>query len=257
MPGLIVQERNGAETDSETFLRQNESACVAGGIFIRPYEEKDREAVRRICCDTGLWGNPIESLFTDREIFADLFAKPYLDHEPEWALIAEDRGRVVGYLLGSICPNFDLVLMHSGFQTAMKMLGRFATGRYAKHPRSRRFIRWLLTSGFWEQPRHPASAAHLHWEIEKNHRGKGIARLFWMAYEKKLRAAGVKQCYGAFFSHPGRQPEHVYARFGFSVFDRKRTTLFEPEISEPVDVVCVQKVLQPAVNGNGNGHGPA
>ncbi|MGH7954260.1 MAG: GNAT family N-acetyltransferase, partial [Limisphaerales bacterium] len=220
-----------------------------------PYERRDRDAVRRICCDTGLWGNPIEMLFNDREIFADLFTSPYLNYEPEWALVAEDEGRIVGYLLGSICPNFDFTLMRSGFQTTIKMLGRFAAGRYARHPRSRRFIRWLLTAGFWEQPKHPASAAHLHVDIEKSHRGQGIGRLLWQTYEKKLRAAGIRQCYGAFFSHPKRQPELAYSRFGFSVFDRKRTTLFEPEISDPIEVVCVQKILQPVLTVNGcNGH---
>ena len=262
MAGLIVQEENGAETCIQALPRLNGSSCQLEKILIRPYEEKDRDVIRRICCDTGLWGEPIESLFADREIFADLFTKPYLDYEPEWALVAEDRGQVVGYLLGSVCPNFDLLLMQSGFQTAIKLLGRYATGRYAHHPRSRRFIRWLLTAGLWEQPKHPTHAAHLHWDIEKNHRGRGIAQLFWQGYETKLRAAGIKQCYGAFFSHPRRRPEHVYARFGFSVFDRKRTTLFEPEITDPVEVVCVQKMLEPwtngkSVNGNGlNGHGP-
>jgi hypothetical protein len=157
-------------------------------------------------------------------------------------LVAEDHGRVVGYLLGSVCPHFDRVLIRSGFQTTLKILGRFAAGRYARHPRSRRFIRWLLTAGFWEQPKHPARAAHLHFEIDKHHRGQGLARLFWLTYENKF----------AFFSHPDRHPELVYSRFGFSVFDRKRTTMFEPEMPEPVEVVCVQKVLEPALAVNGH-----
>ncbi|MGA3267529.1 MAG: hypothetical protein ABSE16_11970 [Verrucomicrobiota bacterium] len=251
MAGLIVPRDVGAENGIENFSRPNGSA-PAEKILIRPYETKDRDAVRRICCDTGVWGNPVESLFNDRELFADLFTNAYLDHEPEWALVAEDHGRVVGYLLGSVCPNFDRVLIRSGFQTTLKMLGRLAAGRYARHPRSRRFIRWLLTAGFWEQPRHPARAAHLHFEIDKHHRGQGLARLFWLTYEKKLRAAGVKQCYGAFFSHPDRHPELVYSRFGFSIFDRKRTTMFEPEMSGPVEVVCIQKVLQPSLAVNGH-----
>ncbi len=53
----------------------------------------------------------------------------------------------------------------------------------------------------------------------------------------------MKQCYGAFFSHPQRRPELAYARYGFTVFDRRRTTLFEPEIPDPVEVVCVCKTL--------------
>jgi hypothetical protein len=35
-------------------------------------------------------------LFQDRELFAELFTRPYLDHEPEWGTVAESNGQVVG-----------------------------------------------------------------------------------------------------------------------------------------------------------------
>lgn len=210
---------------------------------IRPYRQTDRDAICRLCCDTGFLGAPVDTLFQDRELFADLFTKPYLDHEAEWVSVAEVQGQVVGYLLGSVCKNFDRVLMRSGFQTASRMLLRLATGRYAAHPRSRRFIRWLLTAGLWEQPKHPANAAHLHVQLDKHFRGRGIGRQLWKNYERRLQGIGMKQCYGSFFSHAGRRPELAYARYGFKVFDRTPTTLFQPEISEPVEVVCVHKTL--------------
>jgi len=217
--------------------------CAAGRIRIRNYRPSDRNAIRRLCCDTGFLGNPVETIFADRELFADLFTKPYLEREPEWALVAEADGRVTGYLLGSVCRNFDWLLMYSGFQTAAKMVFKLATGRYAGHPRSKQFVRWLFTAGMREQPKHPAGAAHLHLDIDKRYRGQGIGRQLWDSYEQRLRHAGVKSCYGAFFSHPARRPETVYARYGFSVYDRKRTTLFQPEMSDSVDVVCVHKEL--------------
>lgn len=211
-------------------------------VIIRPYQDNDRKAIRSICCNTGFFGNPIESIFSDREVFADLFAGPYLDHEPDWALVAEADGRVIGYLLGSVSSCFGLTLMYSGLQTTLKMLRRFAAGDYSAHPRNRRFIRWLLTCGYREQPKHPRGAAHLHLDIEKPYRGR-VGPMLWREYENRLRAAGVRGCYGAFFSRPDRQPELAYSRFGFSVFDRRRTTLFEPEVSAPVEIVCVQKSI--------------
>ncbi len=51
-------------------------------VEIRKYEEKDRGSIREICCDTGFLGNPIDRIFKDRELFADLFASLYLDLEP-------------------------------------------------------------------------------------------------------------------------------------------------------------------------------
>jgi ribosomal protein S18 acetylase RimI-like enzyme len=212
-------------------------------VRIRAYRETDRGAICRLCCETGFLGGPVDSLFRDRELFADLFTRPYLDHEPEWVFVAEAHKQVIGYVLGSVGPRFGLVLLRSGFWTTSRMLLRLAGGRYNDHPRSRRFIRWLLTAGFWEQPRHPRAAAHLHFQLHKNYRGRGIAWRLWEHYEREIRAIGMKQCYGAFYSHPGRRPELAYARYGFQVFDRRRTTLFEPEIREPVEVVCVRKIL--------------
>jgi GNAT superfamily N-acetyltransferase len=123
------------------------------------------------------------------------------------------------------------------------MAMRLAAGSYANHPRSRKFVRWLFTAGFREQPKHPRGAAHLHFDIHKDYWGCGIALRLWENYEHRLRAAGIQKCYGAFFSHPRRRPELAYARYGFTVFDRCRTTLFEPELTDPVEVVCVSKDL--------------
>jgi ribosomal protein S18 acetylase RimI-like enzyme len=212
-------------------------------VRIRNYTSEDKESIRRLCCDTGYFGNPVDELFQDRELFADLFTKAYLDHEPEWGFVAEVNGRVVGYLLGSVDPNFDWLLMRSGFKTTMKMLFRLFTGKYSKHPRSRRFIRWLLFSGYGEQPKHPRDAAHLHCDIDEKFRGRGIGPKLFEQFVARAKSAGVKICYGAFFSYPERRPEVAYSRFGFEVYDRRRTTMFEPEVKDPVEVVCCVKTL--------------
>lgn len=210
-------------------------------ISIRGYRRSDRETIRRLCCDTGFLGGPVEALFQDRELFADLFTRPYLEYEPEWAFVAEMDGQVAGYVPGSVCQHFDRVLIWTGLRTTLKTVVRFVLGRYGGHPRSRRFIRWLLTAGYRGQPRHPAVAAHLHIPMDRCYRGGGVARPLWEHYESRLRAIGIMQCYGAFFSHPKRRPELAYARYGFTVFDSRRTTMFQPEIIDPVEAVCVCK----------------
>lgn len=244
MIGLTVEEGLNGKTFAEKNKINGNGAHNGGkNIVIRPYRAHDRVAIRRICCDTGFLGNPVETIFSDREIFADLFTEPYLSSEPNWAWVAENGEGVAGYLLGSTSPTFQRTLLFSGFQTTLKMIFRSITGRYAKHPRTNKFIRWLLTSGYREQPRHPAGAAHLHLNIKKSYRGFGLGPRLWHAYETQLQAAGVRHCYGAFFSYPQRRPEQIYSRFGFSIFDRKPTVIFQPEISEPVEVVCVQKKI--------------
>ena len=52
-------------------------------IRLRQYRESDQAEVRRICCETGFLGEPIETIYQDRECFADLFTNAYLEYEPE------------------------------------------------------------------------------------------------------------------------------------------------------------------------------
>ncbi|HVU99800.1 MAG TPA: GNAT family N-acetyltransferase [Verrucomicrobiae bacterium] len=241
---LLKGEASGTSEYETVFINpeMEKTNGKSHGARVRRYRESDRPAIRRLCCDTGFLGNPIDPVFHDREIFADLFTGPYLEREADWAFVAEVDGKVVGYLLGSVCKWFDLMQMRNGLPIASKTVGKLLTGRYASHPRSKRFVRWLLTTGYWEQPKHPAGAAHLHFNLQNEYRGRGIARRLWEAYEERLHAAGVKECYGSFFSHPRRRPEQAYARYGFSVFDRRRTTLFHPEMRD-VEIVCMCRKL--------------
>jgi hypothetical protein len=40
-------------------------------FLIRGYRSSDRETVRKLCCDTGFLGEPIDPVYEDRELFAD------------------------------------------------------------------------------------------------------------------------------------------------------------------------------------------
>lgn len=83
-----------------TGVTGNIVSVMSGEIVIRPYEPRDRAAVREICCDTADCGRPMESFFPDREALADLVTRYYTDFEPGSSLVAEQDGRVVGYLTG-------------------------------------------------------------------------------------------------------------------------------------------------------------
>jgi len=71
-------------------------------ITIRPFEARDRQAVRQICCDTADKGEPVEHFFPNRELFADLLTRYYTDDEPGSTWVAERDGKVTGYLTGCL-----------------------------------------------------------------------------------------------------------------------------------------------------------
>jgi hypothetical protein len=235
----------GLQTDEPEF---EVVAFTGTSVTIRKYRESDRDEVRRICCDTGFLGESIEGIYQDRELFADLFTNVYLDYEPDWSLVAESEGRVGGYLLGSVNPHFNRTLMLSGFHTACKMLRRLLTGKYSQHPRSEQFVRWMLTKGLLEQPKHPEEAAHLHVNLERPLRQGLVARGLLVMFEDRLASAGFDHYYAKFFSCSRRNPERMYGRLGFEVYDRMASTIFQPEISDPVNIVCTHKKLNGAAS---------
>src|SRR3984893_2920896 len=113
----------------------------ASQYSIRSYQASDRVAVRKLCCDTGFLGHPIDPVFQDRELFADFLTTYYTDHEPESSFVLEIDGQIRGYLLGSRKP-----LRHQVYAFAHTVVLFFrALARYFRYNgRSRRFIRWTL-----------------------------------------------------------------------------------------------------------------
>src|SRR5271154_414309 len=75
---------------------------MEAAVQIRPYALRDRDALRQICADTADSGQPIECIFPDREVFADLLTNYYTQFEPQSAFVADNNGKVVGYLTGCV-----------------------------------------------------------------------------------------------------------------------------------------------------------
>ena len=212
-------------------------------VYFYNYQQVHRDAVRRICCDTAFLGQPINPIYKDRELFSDLLTKPYLDYEPQWTLVAESHGQAVGYLMGSVSPHFQRNLMFCGLKTVARMLARLLTGKYNHHPRSKKFVRWVLNRGLMELPTQPKNAAHLHMNFHSSYRGGLVAKRLWLLFEKMLQEKGVEKYYAQIYSCSERHPIQIYYRYGFTLFDQKITTMFKPDIPKPLHIICIEKRL--------------
>ncbi|MBF0505000.1 MAG: GNAT family N-acetyltransferase [Candidatus Omnitrophica bacterium] len=69
-------------------------------INIRPYKTEDRVHLRMLCCDVADRGAPIENIFPDRDLAADLLTTYYTDYESRSTFVAECDGNLVGYING-------------------------------------------------------------------------------------------------------------------------------------------------------------
>ncbi|MFB2555378.1 GNAT family N-acetyltransferase [Herbiconiux liangxiaofengii] len=139
-------------------------------LLLRPFDPArsgDRAAVLDICVRTGDAGGDASALHSDPRVLTDRYATPYLDLEPELAVVAEFDGSVVGYVLGTADS------------------ARFAE-RFRVHPSSlteaerREHARGLVP------PEAGGFPAHLHVDLLPVAQGRGVGRMLVEAFVAAL-----------------------------------------------------------------------
>ena len=212
-------------------------------LTIRSYRASDRPVVRRLCCETGFLGEPIDPVFEDRELFADFLTTYYTDKEPESAFVLEISGEIRGYLLGSRKP---LRNQFYSFRQNIRLFLR-ALWRYPRYnQRSRRFIRWMISHGWREVPAAPRRTPHFHINLQPEARKMSTTRALISAYLSYLYRCGEKHVYGQIATFESRRGEKMFERYGFKVMNRSEITKYRAFYPEPVYLSTVIKNLETA-----------
>jgi ribosomal protein S18 acetylase RimI-like enzyme len=205
--------------------RQPSCESAATRIRVRRYHANDRQAVRRICADTGFLGKPIDPVFEDRELFADYLTGYYTRFEPEALLVCEVEGEVRGYLMGCRRP-----LLKQSYQffaniiVAVKALYRCVGRPYSKP--SRDFMRWILMNSWREVPVTPRNTPHFHMNVLPDARSVKSTRTLIRTFLDLLRSEGYRAVYGQMVTYPGRRTVSLFRRYGFRVMDRVEVTKY-------------------------------
>lgn len=183
-------------------------------VAIRPYMPSDRDAIRRICFDTGFMGGSASFYWRDFPSFADIWTSYYTDQEPESTFVAEREGRVVGYLTGcvdtarSVSPR-DAIIRQ---MRARWLLLRPGTAGFFWRSIWEALRQRSLASGDLDDPRWPS---HLHIDLLSEARGLGAGRRLMEAWLARLREVGSPGC------HLGTLAENTggiafFCRMGFT-----------------------------------------
>ncbi len=208
-------------------------------FIIRPYSPADRDAVRRICCETGFSGDPVDPLFSDRDVFADFFTRYYTDWEPESAWVAEIHGEVIGYLIGCIRYRYykwiDMWILASVITP--KVIARLLTGRY--NAQSRKFLWWSCLKAPFETPPAPKEAAHFHVNLLPEYRTSGAAHQMFYKFMNYLEEQKIKRVYAQIQTRDDRRSERAFRFFGFRIVNQKPVSKFQDFHNETVYVTTV------------------
>jgi hypothetical protein len=210
---------------------------------IRSYRKTDREAVRRLCCDTGFLGTPIDPVYEDRQLFADFLTTYYTDWEPESSFVIEIDGEIRGYLLGSRKPLWNQ--LYSFWQNVSLFL-KALTRCFRYNAASRRFVLWILMNGWREVPAAPRRVPHFHINLLPEARKMSTTRALMSAYLSYLYRCGEKRVYGQIVTFESRRGEQMFERYGFKVLNRAEITKYKAFYPQSVYLSTVIKNLETA-----------
>jgi ribosomal protein S18 acetylase RimI-like enzyme len=155
---------------------------------IRPARPQDADAVAEICLRTAASGSDATGVLGDDGLWADLFALPYLELEPDLAWVVDDGSAVQGYLVGTADS--------AGFARRFRetWLPRVAD-RYPPGERPTRLETALVA--MLHHPEHDlrpeleAYPAHLHIDLLPPAQGHGWGRRLMATFFAELRERGV------------------------------------------------------------------
>jgi GNAT superfamily N-acetyltransferase len=178
-------------------------------VVVREFEARDRARVREIARAT----NPVRPYVEDEELLPVLFADYYLDYEPEWCLVAEVDGRVVGYVMGATSARRNQWLVRVIPRVLFRVLWKLITFQYRR--RKTYEMLWYLLARSWRE----ASSVHLpldrypvhfHFQVEAEYKHLKLGLLLVNTFIEVARARGIKGLRGAIAEEEG---EHKLSRF--------------------------------------------
>jgi ribosomal protein S18 acetylase RimI-like enzyme len=189
-------------------------------IQIRPYEPRDREAVREICLSTA-YGGGGDGVIEPR-LFVDLMIRAYTDFPAGSVWVAELEERVVGYLAGA----FDEHRLHR--VQVWRVVPSAVAGALVRGLLWRRELWRLLGDlpGFLADARTAEAAdeegypGHLHINLLPESRGRAVgARLVehFFAEARRRRLPGVR----AVVYETNQGARRFFERLGFRPLGRQ------------------------------------
>ncbi|MBF0479155.1 MAG: GNAT family N-acetyltransferase [Candidatus Omnitrophica bacterium] len=210
-------------------------------VTIRKYRIEDRPHVRRISCETAFLELPRGNIFTDDEVLADALVSSYVDFEPESCYVADMKGKVVGYIIGSLdLHNHNQISSKTMLPLFMKALQR---GVFLRKANLKFFIQSLqgALKGEFVMPNFTKEfPATLHINVKHGYRREGVGKKLLVAYLDYLKNAQVKAVHMGTISEIAKD---FFVSMGFRVIYQSPRTYLKVYLGKEVTCYVLGKEL--------------
>lgn len=156
---------------------------------IRPFQPSDRPALFDVCLRTADAGADATGIFSDDELWGNIFAVPYAERHPDLSWVVEaDDGRVIGYIVATD----DTDAFATWFRGTWWPRFRERYPRaLAAETREQRMIEYAYSRGPGAEANAVDYPAHLHINLLPETQGQGLGRQLIAILFGELTRRGV------------------------------------------------------------------
>jgi GNAT superfamily N-acetyltransferase len=209
-------------------------------ILIRKFESKDRDAVRRISCETAFQEADRQGFIDDDEVLADALTVYYTDYEPESCFVAVAHDQVIGYIIGT--KNVARMERIFSKQILPKLLIKaFKRGFFLKSKTWRLFFNVIKSGlkGEFYAPHFSAEyPAMLHINIDKDYRGRQVGKRLINCYLEFIKYQGIA---GVHFGTVSEGAKAFFLKAGLKVLHKSNRSYLKYKTKKIVQFYILGK----------------
>ncbi|OGD17176.1 hypothetical protein A2V47_03565 [Candidatus Atribacteria bacterium RBG_19FT_COMBO_35_14] len=211
-------------------------------IIIRPFIKEDRKSVRMISYETAFLGEDNKNIFADEEILADVLTNYFTDYEPDSCFVADDGGKVIGYIIGSkdikrVRKIIIIKILPHLIVESIKRLLLF-------NKNDVRFLYHVLLSflkGEFSTPDFSKDyPATLHINIKKDYRGKKIGKGLIEYYLSYIYRQGIR---GVHLGAISEGAKNFFLNCGFSILYQSKHSYLRYILKQDTPYYVLGKLL--------------
>lgn len=181
-------------------------------VLLRAAKIADLPEILRVCLETGDSGKDATELHKLPELVGDIYAAPYVIHEPEFAFVISAGSRVVGYLLGALnTESFENILSDKYWPIVR---AKYKVIDFEITNSDRELLMELVNQGFSDRELTAKFPSHLHIDIVESHQGLGYGKSMISFLLDELKAAGSCGVH-LHMSARNERARVFYKKFGF------------------------------------------
>jgi ribosomal protein S18 acetylase RimI-like enzyme len=186
---------------------------LGSGVVLRSATLNDLPALLSICLRTADSGKDATHLHNLPDLVGEIYAAPYLLHEPNFAYVLVDGVSPVGYVLGALdTSKFESTLVKEYWPKTKEKYKSISTAPL-KHDVE--LLAELEKQGYSDSEIIAQYPSHLHIDIIESHQGFGYGKAMIEHLLNELRIAGSRGVH-LHMSAANDRAFRFYQKFGFS-----------------------------------------